>query len=113
MKIGDQYIIKDDCEYFGPTYQGSTVKIVTVSGPNDDCLEVEAYDGNVFMCAKSMLVTIEEYYDKKFEDFGLTNFIEDTEMSVEVPCHHPNKYVNHISPNLSFTVCPDCGKEVE
>jgi hypothetical protein len=28
-------------------------------------------------------------------------------------CKHPNKYLNRLSANLSFMVCPDCKKEVQ
>lgn len=36
----------------------------------------------------------------------------DDKDTTESGCKHPNKYLNRLSANLSFMVCPDCKKEV-
>lgn len=58
------------------------------------------------------------YFDLEWNDVKINGHCESIptpEYSTEyaaatkiVGCSHPNKYINHISANLKFMVCPDC-----
>jgi hypothetical protein len=55
-----------------------------------------------------------EKLNKWFQErvFPIEHGVEVTCEKPTKSCNHPNKYLNKISSNLQFWVCPDCKEEV-
>lgn len=91
-------------------YAGTDAEIVRKVGVGT-MYDVKSWNGDVFMVPASYMVDLEDLYS----DWGYVVRSSDDENKKDEKkseCKHPNAYVNVISKNLKFKVCPDCKEDL-
>jgi len=114
---------------YGDIYMGKTKKahpldrndLVRVKKSNERARIAEYHGTNkwglceyyIEHCVPSIPGTyVEEHEIEVLEFIEVAEKIACPAESVTPPCHHPDKYLNVLSANLKFWVCPDCKKEL-
>lgn len=93
-------------------YAGTDAEIVRKVGVGT-MYDVKSWNGDIFMVPASYMVDLDELY-ADWGDTMKTSAERENEKKKDEKneCEHPNAYINVISKNLRFKVCPDCKEDL-